>query len=82
MKIYIFRNLKGAEPNYHLQNTGYSIFKSKSEFNLFYGGVLPEIQIAYETFGKLNKNRDNAILLFSGLSANSHAKSHNVRFLS
>jgi homoserine acetyltransferase len=33
---------------------------------------------AYETWGNLNKNKDNAILLFTGLSANSHAKSSKV----
>ena len=75
----IFRSLNGAEPNYHLLNVGYNVFKSKSEFKLFHGGILPEIQIAYETYGTLNKERDNAILLFTGLSANSHAKSHKVR---
>ncbi len=42
------------------------------------GGVLPNFQLAYETWGKLNESRDNAILLFSGLSANSHAKSNEV----
>lgn len=39
------------------------------------GGVLPEINIAYETWGNLNDSKSNAILLFTGLSANSHAKS-------
>ncbi len=72
------KSLDGAEPNYHLLNTGYKLFKSKNEFKLCHGGVLPEIQIAYETYGKLNEQRNNAILLFSGLSANSHAKSHQV----
>ena len=75
-----FRSLDGAEPSYHLLNTGYKTFKSKKEFKLNHGGVLPEIQLAYETYGKLNECRDNAILLFSGLSANSHAKSHEVSF--
>ena len=42
------------------------------------GGSLPQFQIAYETWGELNAKRDNAILLFSGLSANSHAKSSSV----
>lgn len=38
-------------------------------------GCLPEFQLAYETWGTLNEARDNAILIFTGLSANSHAKS-------
>lgn len=45
------------------------------------GGSLPQFQIAYETWGELNAKRDNAILLFSGLSANSHAKSSSVILL-
>ena len=37
------------------------------------------LQIAYETWGKLNEDKSNAILLFTGLSASSHAKSHEVK---
>ncbi len=32
--------------------------------------------MAYETWGKLNRKKDNVILLHTGLSASSHAKSH------
>jgi homoserine O-acetyltransferase len=32
------------------------------------GGVLPSVTIAYETYGKLNADRSNAILLFHALS--------------
>lgn len=42
---------------------------------LDWGGVLPEFDIAYETWGTLNKDRSNAILLHTGLSASSHAHS-------
>ncbi len=40
------------------------------------GDTLPEIKIAYETWGHLNSDKSNAILLHTGLSASSHAKSH------
>jgi len=40
------------------------------------GGELPELRIAYETWGVLNGRHDNAILLHCGMSASSHAKSH------
>ena len=43
------------------------------------GGVLSEFTQAYETWGSLNADRSNAVLLFTGLSASSHAKSHEVR---
>jgi homoserine O-acetyltransferase len=42
------------------------------------GGQLPELSVAYETWGRLNEDKSNAILLFTGLSASSHAKSHGV----
>ncbi len=51
-------------------------FHWKKPFPLTLGGCLPEFQIAYETWGKLNGKRTNAVLLFTGLSASAHAKSH------
>jgi homoserine O-acetyltransferase len=39
------------------------------------GGVLPEATIAYECWGRLNNERDNAVLLFTGLSPSAHAAS-------
>jgi homoserine O-acetyltransferase len=39
------------------------------------GGVLEEVRIAYETWGKLNVARDNAIMIFTGLSPSAHAAS-------
>jgi len=39
------------------------------------GGYLESPQIAYETWGEPNENRDNAILLFTGLSPSAHAAS-------
>ncbi len=39
------------------------------------GGELPEAQIAYESWGALNQARDNAVLLFTGLSPSAHASS-------
>jgi homoserine O-acetyltransferase/O-succinyltransferase len=39
------------------------------------GGVLHGARIAYETWGELNAARDNALLLFTGLSPPAHAAS-------
>lgn len=44
-------------------------------FHFRCGGELPALDIAYETWGTLNAARDNAILIFTGLSANAHAAS-------
>ncbi|HLA76686.1 MAG TPA: homoserine O-acetyltransferase [Vicinamibacteria bacterium] len=39
------------------------------------GGVLPGVEIAYETWGELNASRDNALLVLTGLSPGAHARS-------
>ncbi|MGC4029645.1 MAG: homoserine O-acetyltransferase [Steroidobacteraceae bacterium] len=44
-------------------------------FALWKGGELHGAQIAYECWGRLNAERSNAILLFTGLSPSSHAHS-------
>jgi homoserine O-acetyltransferase len=42
-------------------------------FALYRGGSLQAAHVAYETWGQLNPARDNAILLFTGLSPSAHA---------
>lgn len=66
----------GPEPNYSRVVSGYEMYHSGQELRLDYGGVLKEFDIAYETWGTLNADKSNAILLHTGLSASSHAKSH------
>ncbi len=44
-------------------------------FPMWRGGVLHGGRVAYETWGKLNAARDNAVLLFTGLSPSAHAAS-------
>lgn len=41
-----------------------------------HGGELNQALLAYETWGELNDKKDNAILILTGLSADSHAASH------
>ncbi len=41
-------------------------------------GVIQDPQIAYETWGELNFPKDNAILLFTGLSPSAHAASSDL----
>lgn len=43
------------------------------DFEFESGSSLPELRVAYETHGKLNSGRDNAILLVHGTSGNRHA---------
>lgn len=66
----------GPEPSYSLiTKDNVEIYKSHEPLFLDYGGYLPSYQIAYETWGTLNEDRSNAILVHTGLSASSHAKS-------
>jgi homoserine O-acetyltransferase len=44
-------------------------------FPLYRGGVLRGASCVYESWGRLNAARDNAILLFTGLSPSAHAAS-------
>lgn len=63
----------GPEPSY---TTGaHLIFHSNEPFLTDWGGILRGFDIAYETWGSLNADKSNAILLHTGLSASSHAHS-------
>ncbi|KAL5611474.1 hypothetical protein BROUX41_000924 [Berkeleyomyces rouxiae] len=63
----------GPEPSYTVGAT--ETFHSSEALLLDWGGMLPEFDIAYETWGTLNADKSNAILLHTGLSASSHAHS-------
>ncbi|MEO0615362.1 MAG: homoserine O-acetyltransferase [Pseudomonadota bacterium] len=49
--------------------------KLPGTFELRRGGVLERPTLAYETWGQLSAERDNAIVLFTGLSPSAHAAS-------
>ena len=44
-------------------------------FRMWRGGNLPEVTLAYESWGTLSEAADNAILIFTGLSPSAHAAS-------
>lgn len=56
--------------------SGFDVYEHEAPFVLDYGYTLPGFTLAYETWGTLSPQKDNAILLHTGLSASSHAKSH------
>lgn len=63
----------GPEPSY---TSGVTLkYHSEEPFSLDWGGVLPEFEIAYETWGEINADKSNVVLLHTGLSASSHAHS-------
>ncbi|KAI1434822.1 homoserine O-acetyltransferase [Xylaria sp. CBS 124048] len=63
----------GPEPAYTAGAT--EVFQCVEPFLLDWGGVLPGFNIAYETWGQLNADKSNVVLLHTGLSASSHAHS-------
>lgn len=67
---------EGPEPQYEKVVSGYETFHHPEPFGCEHGGLLPELTIAYEEWGTPNAERDNTILLHTGLSASSHARSH------
>ncbi len=46
-------------------------------FRLRDGSKLPSVRLAYETWGELNADKSNAIVIFHALSGSQHAAGHN-----
>jgi homoserine O-acetyltransferase len=57
-----------------LRHVQYAAFDSPLELEC--GGRLPQLTVAYETYGQLNQRRDNAILICHALSGDSHVAQH------
>jgi len=49
--------------------------KLPGSFNMYRGGQLPEVELVYETWGRLAPDKDNVVLLFTGRSPSAHAAS-------
>ncbi len=49
------------------------IYKHPAGFELDSGKVLPDLEIAYHTYGEINERQDNVIWIFHALTANSDA---------
>ncbi|KAG9242631.1 Alpha/Beta hydrolase protein [Calycina marina] len=66
----------GPEPSY---TSGATLnYHCDEPLILDWGGRLPGFDIAYESWGKLNADKSNVILLHTGLSASSHAHSTSI----
>lgn len=52
-------------------------FKSEEKFTLCCGDTMDGFTLAYETYGKLNEARDNAILVFHAMTGSHHAAGYN-----
>ncbi len=51
---------------------------SLGPFDLELGGRLPEVDVCYETYGTLNAERSNAVLICHALSGDSHVARHDA----
>jgi homoserine O-acetyltransferase len=56
-------------------STARKFFQVPGRFEMHRGGTLDAPVIAYETWGQLNAERDNAVLIFTGMSPSAHASS-------
>jgi len=56
-------------------NASAKLVEVTDSFEMKRGGQLSNLHIAYETWGELNKDQSNVIVIFTGLSANSHVTS-------
>jgi len=66
-------SLRHARPLRHLQT-----LRLPKPLELELGGRLPEVTVAYETYGRLNQRRDNAVLVCHALSGDSHVARHDA----
>ncbi|MCP3985519.1 MAG: homoserine O-acetyltransferase [bacterium] len=64
-------DLRSAAPLRHAQT-----FVSSTPLALESGAELPEVTVSYETYGKLNAKRSNAVLICHALSGDSHVARH------
>jgi homoserine O-acetyltransferase len=59
-------------------NSATKTYTYDGSFTMHRGGSLQSPTLAYETLGKLNAAKDNAVLIFSGLSPSAHAASSDI----
>ncbi len=55
--------------------TARHVVRLPGPFEMRHGGVLPQVDIGYESWGELNAARDNVVLILTGLSPGAHAAS-------
>ncbi|MDR0328737.1 MAG: alpha/beta fold hydrolase, partial [Planctomycetaceae bacterium] len=66
-------SVRNANPLKYLQEITF-----QEPLPLELGETLPEVRIAYETYGSLNARKDNAVLVCHALSGDSHVAAHDA----
>ncbi len=54
----------------------FQLYSDTEPFPLVMGRTLDHMHLSFESWGELNEDHSNAVVLFTGLSASSHARSH------
>ena len=63
--------MRSGKPLRHVQS---AVFPTPVK--LRHGGMLPGVEVAYETYGTLNEDRSNAVLICHAISGDSHLARH------
>jgi len=64
-------SVRSGKPLRHVQS---ALFPEPLHLRL--GGVLPKVEVAYETYGALDEDRSNAVLVCHAISGDSHVAAH------
>ena len=64
-------SMRSGKPLRHVQS---AVFPTPVK--LRHGGMLPGVEVAYETYGTLNEDRSNAVLICHAISGDSHLARH------
>lgn len=62
-----------------IQTQFFQFHRPDSPLKLRCGDALPEFTLAYETYGQLNADRTNAVLLFHAMTGSQHAAGYNPK---
>jgi len=72
----VFESTDSVRTARPLKYAQHATFHEPLELEL--GGRLPEVTVAFETYGRLNARRDNAVLICHALSGDSHVARHDA----
>ncbi len=72
----VFESTDSVRTARPLKYAQYATFREPLQLEL--GGRLPEVTVAFETYGRLNRQTDNAVLLCHALSGDSHVAQHDA----
>lgn len=70
----VFESSDSLRSSHPLRHALHVTFREPLDLEL--GDRIPEVTVAYETYGRLNAERDNAVLICHALSGDSHVARH------